>query len=128
MDIRISGPGAHRANGLQELAGSNALTGWPNNIASIYGSCDRGFPKFENPVNVLFTFRVESPTGDRKNANLPPLVANFLSLKADAGDCARALPQFVALTVVVFALIVAVGGVANAWKIEGAAVWGACCL
>ena len=41
MDIRISGPGAHRANGLLELAGGNALTGWPNNVARIHGSCDR---------------------------------------------------------------------------------------
>ena len=41
MNIRISGRGAHRANGLLELAGGNALTGWPNNVARIHGSCDR---------------------------------------------------------------------------------------
>jgi len=40
----------------------------------------------------------------------------FLSLKADAGDCVRAFHRFVALAV-------AVGGVANAWKIADAG-WG----
>ncbi len=41
MNIRISGPVAHRVNGLLELAGGNALTGWPNNVGRSHSSCDR---------------------------------------------------------------------------------------
>src|ERR1700756_1397778 len=41
MNIGISTPGAHPPNGLLELAGGNALTDRPNNVASIHGSGDR---------------------------------------------------------------------------------------
>ena len=51
------------------------------------------------------------------NANTLQRVGH-LSLKTDAGDCARALP------LVVFALIAAVG--ANAWKNEVAGWWRGC--
>ena len=41
MNIRVSGPVAHSVNGLLELAGGNALTGWPNNVGRSHSSCDR---------------------------------------------------------------------------------------
>src|SRR4029077_9943304 len=41
MNIRVSGPVAHSVNGLLELAGGNALPGWPDNVARSHGSCDR---------------------------------------------------------------------------------------
>jgi hypothetical protein len=60
MHIRISGPGAHCANGLQELVGGDALTGWPNNVASIYGSCDR--------CRAIWASWFIAPTAEEENA------------------------------------------------------------
>jgi len=41
MNIRVSGPVAHRVNGLFELPGGNTLTGWPNDVGRSHSACDR---------------------------------------------------------------------------------------